>query len=119
MDYYELAVKGIVTARKGPTGENTPDVEYHALVRDPIAAVGKVYDFFGQPLTADHDACMAKWLKSENPYDRNRVGQHNYDAASFGISSEELARPVRVSAGRRAVAILLSCAKNSSEARTF
>ena len=92
LDYYELAVKGIVTARKGPTGENTLDVEYHALVRDPIAAVGKVHDFFGQPLTADHEACMAEWLKSKNPYDRNRVGQHNYDVASFGISSEELAR---------------------------
>ena len=92
LDYHDLAMKGMAAARKGPTGKNTLDVEYQVLVRDPIATVGKVYDFLGQQLTADHESRMADWLKSKNPYDRERAGHHNYDAASFGVSKEELAR---------------------------
>jgi hypothetical protein len=68
------------------------DIDYQELVQDPIAAVGKVYDYWGQPMTADHELQMADWLKNRNPYDRKRVGHHNYNAAAFGIGNEELAR---------------------------
>jgi hypothetical protein len=65
------------------------DVDYEALVGDPIACARRIYAFANMPLTESAVAGMREWAV-ENARDRRPV--HRYTLAEFGMTEEQLAR---------------------------
>lgn len=65
------------------------DIHYHDLIRDPMAAVRRIYAHFGSPLTEAATARMRRFL-AENPKDKH--GPHRYSLTSFEFDQDDLAR---------------------------
>jgi hypothetical protein len=61
------------------------DIDYRELAADPLATVGRIYDFFAMPLTPDAETRMRRFL-AENP--KGKHGEHRYTLAQFGIDGE-------------------------------
>jgi Sulfotransferase family len=62
------------------------DVEFADAVADPIAAVARVYDSVGLPLTAEAEAAMCRWL-NERPREPARPP---YSAEDFGLTDGQI-----------------------------
>lgn len=65
--------------------ERFVDVLYPDLVRDPIAAVRRVYRHFDLPLPDTIEERMRRFL-AQNPKDKH--GQHRYTLAQFGLDRD-------------------------------
>jgi len=61
------------------------DLQYHELIRDPVAAVRRAYAHFGREVTRAHERRMRAWLR-DNPQDKH--GRHRYSLAEFGLDAE-------------------------------
>jgi len=62
------------------------EIRYDDLVRDPEAAVRRVYDAFGLELTPE----LAATLRREAERGRDWESPHQHDLARFGLSEEEI-----------------------------
>jgi hypothetical protein len=63
------------------------DVHYHDLIRDPLAAVRRIYARFDMPLTDPAETRMRRFL-GDNPKDKH--GAHRYTLSSFGLEPDDL-----------------------------
>jgi hypothetical protein len=73
----------------GDAADRFIDVRYHDLIRDPMAAVARIYARLEIPLTEAAAARMRRFL-ADNPRDRH--GQHRYSLAAFGLAADDLAQ---------------------------
>ncbi|CAN7652036.1 sulfotransferase [Phenylobacterium sp. LjRoot219] len=64
------------------------DLYYAESMRDPMAAMRKLYAWLGDELTPEAEANMARWL-GENP--QGKWGKHAYKLDQFGLSEDKLA----------------------------
>jgi len=65
------------------------DVDYYAMIKDPISEVRRIYEYFGEDLSDRALNRMRAWL-AENS--RNKYGIHRYNLESFGLDSSEVNR---------------------------
>jgi len=63
------------------------DVRYEELVRQPVETVARIYEFTGEPLSAEGTAAMSSYLEA---HAKNRFGAHRYDVADFGLTADEV-----------------------------
>jgi hypothetical protein len=63
------------------------DVEYEEISRDPIAAVGRIYDHFGWSLSREAEQRMRVLVAS---HAQRQPGNHRYHLSQFGFSEEEV-----------------------------
>lgn len=75
-----------VRAGWGAAGPVT-DLEYDAVVADPIAAIARVYDDLRLPLTTEAESAMRGWL-AERPHDGSR--RPDYRLETYGLSGEQV-----------------------------
>jgi LPS sulfotransferase NodH len=73
----------ILDARDALGEDRIIDVHYADLLRDPIAAMRKVYRSLGDEFTPQAETGMQAWL-NDNPQDK--FGRHEYKLAQFGLS---------------------------------
>jgi hypothetical protein len=64
------------------------DVDYRALVADPLATVARIHDAFGLPLTDPHVERMRTFLADNG---QRRHGGNPYAAQDFGQTPAEIA----------------------------
>lgn len=64
-------------------------VHYEALMADPLGTVERIYEQFGDTVTALHRRRMEAWLRHRP---QHAFGKHRYDPADFGWSAPELRR---------------------------
>lgn len=72
--------------------ERFMDLDYRALVEDPMAAVARIHAFIDEPLPASARRSMLAWAE-ENARDRRPI--HHYTLDRFGLSEAGLARDFR------------------------
>jgi hypothetical protein len=75
-----------VRARWADESTRCTDIEFADAVADPIAAVSRVYDAIGLPLTGDAESAMRRWLV-ERPRELHRPA---YAATDFGLSDTQI-----------------------------
>ena len=63
-------------------------IHYNELMRDPVAAVRKIYAHFDEEPNPLHARRIASWMR-EKPQDE--FGRHGYEPEDFGWSYEGLA----------------------------
>jgi Sulfotransferase family len=64
------------------------DMYYHEMMADPMDVMRRIYDWAGDPFTADTAARMQQWL-SEHP--QNRFAPNKYNLDEYGLSVDMLA----------------------------
>jgi LPS sulfotransferase NodH len=65
------------------------DVQFDELRADPFAAVGRVYDALGTPLSEEGRAAMVALDADSKSGDRKP--QHKYSLADYGLTAEQVA----------------------------
>lgn len=65
------------------------DVNFKDTVKQPMTVVQQVYDFLKLPLEPDVATQMRAWLAED---DKKHQGGHEYSAAQFGLSDEQIKR---------------------------
>jgi hypothetical protein len=63
------------------------DVQYDALMRDPVGAVVAIYEAFGSALDQSSFDKMTAYVAA---HPKNSLGVHGYDLAEFGLDHAEL-----------------------------
>jgi hypothetical protein len=90
MDQWGIALDRCLAFRADPTRDaKFFDMGFTEFQADPIAEIGKLYDWLGDELTAETVEGMLAW-RADNPKDK--YGKHEYDGANFGITEEALDR---------------------------
>jgi hypothetical protein len=74
-----------VAARRKFGRDRFCDVSYGELMREPLAAVRRVYGHFNRPLGSEAEARAAQWLAA---HPKDRWGEHKYDLAEYGVCPE-------------------------------
>jgi hypothetical protein len=60
---------------------------YHEMMRDPMDVMRRIYEWAGDPLTAETEACMRNWLAA-HPQDLFALNTYSLD--QYGLSVEQL-----------------------------
>lgn len=92
LDYWAHAIETALAFRRSERREGQIiDLPYEEITRDPMAAVQRVYDHFGLPLSAEGEARMRRWLEDyrQDRY-REKHGEHRYSLEQFGLSDGEV-----------------------------
>ncbi len=63
------------------------DLQYAAVMRDPIGEIGKIYRHFDEPFTAEAQKAMADYM-ANNP--QGKHGRHTYDLTDYGLTREQI-----------------------------
>jgi hypothetical protein len=63
------------------------DLHYAGMMRDPISAMRRLYEWLGDEYTPEAEAGMRGWL-ADNP--QGKFGKHEYRLGAFGQSEESL-----------------------------
>ena len=82
--YWSETLRTFLQQRDGLLRGRICDVHYSEIRRDPIAAVQRVYRYFGWSLSRDAERRMRVAL-ARQPREQN--GFHRYDSAQFGLDS--------------------------------
>lgn len=83
----ELGMRKMIAFRAAGNEHRFFDIHFAAFQSDPLSSIAALYDFLGEPFTAEARARMVAWRR-ETPRDRH--GEHHYDAAEFGIDLAQL-----------------------------
>ena len=96
MDWLSWVLERNTALRQAPpdrrtdhrTGLRIVDVDYRALVQDPIGQVARIHAAFGLPLTAAHERRMVEHLSA---HPQRRFGPNPYAAEDYGQRTEAIA----------------------------
>jgi hypothetical protein len=72
-------------AQHGPN--SIYDLQYPVLMRDPIAAIRKLYEHFDEPFTPQAQSAMAAFLANNA---QGKHGRHSYSLEEFGLSPTQV-----------------------------
>jgi hypothetical protein len=85
LETFDLMIARQDTYRANHGAASIYDIDYSALVRDPIGEMRRLYAHFGEPLTAEAETAMQAFLAA-NP--KGKRGKHEYSLADFGLTRE-------------------------------
>jgi hypothetical protein len=80
-------VDRVMDARERFGRDRIIDSHYADLIRDPIAAMRRLYAKLGDEFTPEAEAGMRSWL-DDNP--QGKFGKHEYKLAEYGLTPEHL-----------------------------
>lgn len=84
-DTFEMMIAR-ADAFKAKHGEDAIlDVQYADVMRDPIGEVGKIYENFGEPISAEARSAMERYM-ADNP--KGKHGRHEYSLEDYGLSRD-------------------------------
>jgi hypothetical protein len=86
-DLLEQCVTRVDAFRAANPAHPIVDVLYADLVREPVAAVRRVYEDFGWELSPEAAAGMADHVRA---HPQGEFGVHRYDLSQFGLDGAEL-----------------------------
>ena len=87
--YWSETMDKFLTERDRLANNRICDVQYGEISRDPIAAVGRIYDYFGWSLSREAEQRMRTLVTS---HAQRQPGNHRYHLSQFGSSAEEVLR---------------------------
>src|SRR6059036_1789176 len=87
IDYWSETMDKFLDERDRLAGNLICDVEYDEISRDPIAAVGRIYDHFGWSLSREAEQRMRTLVAS---HAQRQPGNHRYHLSDFGSSAVEV-----------------------------
>jgi hypothetical protein len=83
LEYYARSLERGLAARERLDPRRFADVDYRALVADPLAAAKSIYAHFELPLGPEREARLAAHVRA-NP--QGKHGAHAYDLETYGLT---------------------------------
>jgi hypothetical protein len=87
VDTFDKMIEGAVAYKKRHGGDSIYNLQYAALMRDPISEVRKLYAHFAEPFTRETESRMTAYL-ANNP--QGKHGQHKYSLEEYGLTREQV-----------------------------
>jgi hypothetical protein len=87
IQYWSETMDKFLNERDRLAGNRICDVEYDEISRDPIAAVTRIYNYFGWSLSQQAEQRMRTLVAS---HAQRQPGNHRYHLSQFGTSAEEV-----------------------------
>jgi hypothetical protein len=87
MATFDQMIERMLAYRQRHGWDSIVDVDYGALMRDPIGEVRKLYTHFNEPFTAAAEKAMIAFL-ANNP--KGKHGRHDYSLEEFGLSNAQV-----------------------------
>src|SRR2546427_1259096 len=87
IQYWSETMDKFLVERDRLASNRICDVEFDEISRDPIAAVGRIYDHFGWSLSREAEQRMRTLVAS---HAQRQPGNHRYHLSQFGTSAEEV-----------------------------
>jgi hypothetical protein len=88
LERFSRALARCLEARERLPAERFLDVDYRALVADPMKEVQRIYAFLGRALDPEAEAAMRRQLEL---HARDQRPAHEYDLGRFGYREDEVA----------------------------
>jgi hypothetical protein len=87
VEHWALGMQRALEFRANGNDERFFDLDFHAVQRDPIAEVRRLYDWLGEPVTAEFEAGMRRWW-TDNAENR----EHNVhpEPGEFGLDLDAI-----------------------------
>jgi hypothetical protein len=90
VQHWSLGMRRALEFRASGNDDRFFDLDFHAVQRDPINEVRRLYDWLGEPVTAEFEAGMARWWKEMA---ENREHNVHPPAEAFGLDLDAI-RPL-------------------------
>jgi hypothetical protein len=87
IDYWSDTIEKFLPERDRLGDNRICDIQYDEIRRDPIAAVRRIYEFFGWSLSQEAEQQMRAVLAGQA---ERQSANHRYHLSQFGCSSEEV-----------------------------
>src|SRR5207248_1801274 len=87
IQYWSTTMDRFLCERERLADDRMCDVEYDAICRDPVAAVGQIYDHFGWSLSRETEERMRMLLAVRA---KKQSENHRYHLSQFGSSADEV-----------------------------
>jgi hypothetical protein len=90
VEHWSLGMQRALEFRADGNDDRFFDLDFHAVQRDPIAEVRRLYDWLGEPVTDEFEAGMRRWWKANA---ENREHNVHPEPAEFGLDLDAI-RPL-------------------------
>jgi len=81
--------KGTQSRRDNPAIESAVlDIAHRDVVKDPVAAVRKVYEHFNRDFSEQHAALISDFIANHPA--ASRIGKHKHSPEEYGLNTEEI-----------------------------
>jgi hypothetical protein len=90
--FCELGMRRMIAFRDAGNDHRFFDIQFAPFQKEPFPILAQLYDFLGEPLTAEARAQMEAWRR-DTPRDKH--GEHHYDPADFGLDPAALREQFR------------------------
>jgi len=87
VDMFDQMIARTLAYRQQHGPNSIYDVQYPALMRDPLTQMKKLYRHFDEPLTPQAESAMAAFL-ANNP--QGKHGTHKYSLEEFGLTAPQV-----------------------------
>jgi hypothetical protein len=85
IETFQVMIQRALAYKQKHGWDSIYDVQYADMMGDPIGTVGKIYDRFGEPFTAEAKAAMAGYM-ANNP--QGKHGKHSYSLEDYGLTKQ-------------------------------
>jgi hypothetical protein len=87
MDTFDLMIERVLDFKARHGADSIYDLQYAALMRDPIGELRKLYGHFNEPFTAAAEQAMLAY-QANNP--QGKHGRHQYTLEEFGLTKAQV-----------------------------
>jgi hypothetical protein len=83
----QMMLNGLVAPEAALPEGQVAELQYLDLMRDPVDAVGRVYEVLGLPMAPELPGLMSEYLDARP---QGRLGAHRYSLADYGLDGNTL-----------------------------
>jgi hypothetical protein len=87
VDQWVTGMERLLEFRDAGRDDRFFDIDFRAMQADPIGEVTRLYDWLGEPVTAEFEAGMKRWWAENAEHREENV---HPDPAAFGLDLEEV-----------------------------
>ena len=90
LEQWSLGISRVLQLREGPADERFYDIDFRAMLRDPVGEVRALYEWLGQPVTSVFEERMRTWWEVNA---ENREAASHSALSDYGLDSDDV-RPL-------------------------
>jgi hypothetical protein len=87
LEQWSLGIARVLALRDGPANERFYDIDFRAMQADPIGEVRGLYEWLGEPVSAEFERRMRAWWDDNA---ENREPSSHSDLADYGLDAAEV-----------------------------
>ena len=85
LETFDQMIERSIAFRETQGPDSIYDLQYTDVMRDPLGEIKKLYQHFGEPLTASAESAMTAYLAA-NP--KGKYGRHTYALEDYGLTAQ-------------------------------